>query len=94
MQPFVSANQFIAEFESWHQATFLEPEDGIKHPRKEDAFDGGKCNHVFGKAGSGSVTPLESPLCFRCDVVQFCNSRFFRWVDSLSHVLVVVAIPS
>jgi hypothetical protein len=62
VQPFVLANQFIAEAEAWHQTTFLEPEDGAKRPQKEDAFYDGECNFAFGKAGSGSVTPLESPL--------------------------------
>jgi hypothetical protein len=49
VQPFVLANQFIAEAEAWHQATFLELEDGAKQPQKEDAFDGGKCNHASAK---------------------------------------------
>ena len=51
---------------------FLEPEDGTERPWKEDAFDGGECNRAFGKAGSGSVAPLESPMCFPLDArVQF-----------------------
>jgi len=35
VQPFILANQFIAEAESWHQATFFEPEDGAKRPEKK-----------------------------------------------------------
>ncbi len=46
---------------------FFQPEDGTKGTQKEDAFDGGECNHAFGKAGRGGVTPFESPLCFSLD---------------------------
>ena len=41
---------------------FFQLEDDTEGTREEDAFDGGECNRAFGEAGSGSITPFESPL--------------------------------
>ena len=43
---------------------FFQLEDDTEGTREEDAFDRGECNHAFGKACSGGVTPFEGPLCF------------------------------
>ncbi len=43
----------FSNYWSWHQATFLEPEDGAQGPWEEDDFNSGECNHAFGKASSG-----------------------------------------
>ena len=57
-------NQFIAGAKARHQTAFFEQEDGTEGPREEDALDGGKCDHAFGKAGSGGVAPFKGPFFF------------------------------
>ena len=73
MKSFVTADQFIAEAEPWHQAALFQPEDGTEGARKKYAFHCGKRDHAFGKAGCIGVTPFERPLCFPLDTGDGLN---------------------
>jgi len=60
---FVSADQLIREGQSWHQSSFLKPENRAERAREEDAFNSSKsyqslCIRVLG------VDPLECPISF------------------------------
>ena len=64
MEAFVATDQLVAETKARHESTFLEPKDGAEGAREEDAFDCGKGNDLFRKAGVGRGAPFESPTCF------------------------------
>ncbi len=72
-------NQFVAEAESRHQASFFEPKNSTKGSHKEDAFNSSERDHVFRKAGSGSITPFESPLRLVLDARHHFDPTRCRW---------------
>jgi hypothetical protein len=39
----------------------FEPEYGTEGSKEENAFNSGKCNYLFSKAGIGRITPWEGP---------------------------------
>ncbi len=70
-EPFVVADKFVAETKARHESALFEPEYGAERAQEEDAFDSSKCNHLFGKAGTGGVAPFKGPnlLCIGCMVL-------------------------
>ena len=62
VQAFVTGDQLIGEAKTGHETTLLEPENGAKGPRKENAFDGRKGDATFGKRGVFGCTPLQGPV--------------------------------
>lgn len=70
MKAFILADEHISKAETRHKATLLEPADGAKRSREEDAFSGSKSGKkALGKSGGSSAAPLASPdgffLCCR-----------------------------
>jgi len=61
VETLVSGDEFVGEGESWHEAAFLEPEDGAKASGEEDSLDAGEGNEALGK-GLGGVDPAEGPV--------------------------------
>ena len=47
---FVSRDELVGEAETWHESTFLQPEDCAETAREEDAFDSCKGDHSFSEA--------------------------------------------
>ena len=52
---------------------FFEPKNGTEGSQEEDAFNSHERNHAFHKAGSGSITPFESPLHLALDARHHFN---------------------
>jgi hypothetical protein len=67
VEPFVTADKFVAETEARHEVVFFEPEYGAESAREEDAFDSSRCNHLLGKAGAGGVAPFKGKIGFALD---------------------------
>jgi hypothetical protein len=42
----------------------LEPEYGTERAQEGDAFDSGKCNHLFSETDIDGITPFEGPVGF------------------------------
>ena len=61
VEPFIMANEFVAEAEAGHESALFEPEFGTERSQEENAFNSGKCDYPFGKAGVGGITPYKSP---------------------------------
>lgn len=61
METLVAGDEFVGEGESWHEAPFLEPEDGAKASGEEDSLNAGKCDDALGE-GVGRVDPAEGPV--------------------------------
>ena len=62
---------------TWHQTTFLQPENGSKTSREENSFNSCKCYHSFSICGIFSVDPFQSLKCnqtvvFTIDFTIFC----------------------
>jgi hypothetical protein len=69
VEPFVAAEEFIAEVEARHELALFEPEYGAERAQEENAFGIVRCNHTCGKTGIGIVAPFESPVGFVLDVL-------------------------
>jgi len=62
METLITADEFIAEGEAWHQPSFLEPEDGAEAATEKNTFYCCKCYQSFGKAAV--INPAKRPFCF------------------------------
>ena len=62
VQALVPRDQLVAEGETGHQATLLQPEDGGETTGKEDSLNGSKGDDALGKAGVIGVDPLQRPV--------------------------------
>jgi len=67
VQPFVTGDEFVGEGETGHETTLLEPEDGGKSTREEDALDSGESDETFRKGGVLIRDPLEGPSSLFAD---------------------------
>ncbi len=74
MYPFIVADKFIAVAEARHKAVLHEPKNSAERAQEEDAFNCGKCNHPFSKAGVGRVAPFKGPVGFALDAWYYLNS--------------------
>ncbi len=84
VEPCVAVDKFAAETKARHESVLFELEYGAERALEEDAFDGSKCNHLFGKAGAGGVAPFEGPIGFALDT-WYCfdgmeQVQFLCWV--------------
>ena len=61
MEPFITADEFVAEAEARYESALFEPEYGTERSREENALNSRKCNDPFDKAGAGGITPCKSP---------------------------------
>ncbi len=87
IEPFILADELIAEAESRHESVFFEPEDGTERSQEEDAFDGSKFNRAFGKAGIGGITPLTCPVGFALNAQYSLNG-----VQKVQFLLLVLGV--
>eukprot|EP00977_Amphora_coffeiformis_P000069 scaffold15_cov204-Amphora_coffeaeformis.AAC.14 len=75
MQAFVTRNELVGEAKTGHETTLLEPKDGTKGTRKENALDGRKRNAAFGKRGIVARTPLQGPVGLLLDARNGVDGR-------------------
>ena len=85
VEPFIMANEFVAEAEARHESALFEPEFGTERSQEENAFfNSGKCNDPFGKAGIGRITPFKSPIGLAVSAWNCFDGaekvQFFGWV--------------
>mmetsp|Transcript_8733 Transcript_8733/g.13966 ORF Transcript_8733/g.13966 Transcript_8733/m.13966 type:complete len:277 (-) Transcript_8733:444-1274(-) len=73
VQSFITRDKFVRKGQSWHQATLLEPKDGAKTSRKEDALYHTESNASLGKAGNVRVAPLQGPIGLASDTWDRVN---------------------
>merc|ERR1712242_84164 len=64
VKSFVPGNKFIAEGQTRHKSTFLQPEYSCERSREENALHRGKSNDTLGVGGVLSIDPFESPIGF------------------------------
>ncbi len=62
----------------------FEPEYGAERAQEGNAFDSGKCNHMYGEIGVGGVAPCESPVGFGLNT-WYCfdgmkQAQFLFWI--------------
>jgi hypothetical protein len=88
VQPFITTDEFIDKTEARHESVLLEPKYGAERAQEENAFNRGKCNHLFGKTGIGGVAPLESPVDFALNAWYCFNGmeqvQFLCWILDVS----------
>jgi hypothetical protein len=65
---FITADELVGECRSRHQTTLLQPEDGRKRTREEDAFDGSEGDQALTKGGTLIRYLLECPVSLALDV--------------------------
>lgn len=63
----VSRNEFVAERETIHQSSLLQPEDRGEAAAKEDTLDRGERDHAFWKRRAIVIDPIQRPIGFLCD---------------------------
>jgi hypothetical protein len=82
---FITADELVGERKSRHQTTLLQPEDGRKRTREEDAFDGSEGDQALTEGGTLIRYPLEGPVSFALDakIVSVASKRYSRWAESL-----------
>jgi len=84
VEPFITANEFVAEAEAGHESALIEPEYHTERSQEENAFDSGKCNNLFGEACIGRITPFKSPFGLVLNTWYCYNGtkevQFFHWV--------------
>merc|ERR1712142_716561 len=73
VKSFVPGNKFIAEGQTRHKSTFLQPEYSCERSREENALHRGKSNDTLGVGGVLSIDPFESPIGFLLD----CWNSFY-----------------
>lgn len=66
VQALISCDELIAEGESGHESSLLQPKNSTEAPWEEDAFNGCKCDESLPKTAIW-VDPLEGPLGFGAD---------------------------
>ena len=69
----VSADKLVAEGKTRHDTTFLEPEDGSKGAREEDAFYSSKGHHSLSITGLFIIDPLNGPVSLLLDTRHSLN---------------------
>lgn len=74
VETFVTRDELVAEGQARHQATLLEPEDGRKRAREEDALDRSKGNETLGKHAVRR-DPLECPFSLLLDAGNCVKSK-------------------
>ena len=62
MKSFIAADEFIAESESGHKSSFLQPENGTEAAAEKNTFHGGKSHQPFGKRSV--LYPAKRPFRF------------------------------
>ena len=70
----VTTDKFIGESETRHETSLLEPEDGRKASREEDALNSSKSDQPFGERSPAIRNPGQSPLGFLLDTGDCLNS--------------------
>ena len=66
MHTFVSADELIGKCQTWHEASFFEPEDRAETTAEEDAFNASEGYESGGESATVSY-PLEGPFGFLSD---------------------------
>jgi hypothetical protein len=64
---FITADELVVERKSRRQTALLQPEDGRKRTREEDAFDGSEGDQALTEGGTLIRYPLECPVSLALD---------------------------
>jgi len=67
VQTLITRDQLVGEGETWHQTTLLQPEDGSKGAREEDALHSGEGNKTLSESGLLVLDPFDGPLSLLAD---------------------------
>eukprot|EP00048_Salpingoeca_helianthica_P022447 m.18321 g.18321 ORF g.18321 m.18321 type:complete len:401 (+) comp7333_c0_seq1:1161-2363(+) len=73
VQPLVAGDELVGEGEAGHEAALLEPKDGGKRSREENALHARKGNEALGERGILVADPSQSPVCLAAHRRQSLN---------------------
>lgn len=71
---FVAGDELVGEGQAWHEAAFLEPEDGGEGAAEEDAFDGREGDEALREGRIFVRDPFQGPVGLFADAGD-CGTR-------------------